>query len=34
MCVVSTEYRPTTSWLSLSISTALVKVPPTSMPMR
>src|SRR5689334_13270005 len=32
--VVSTENRPTTSWVALSISTALVKVPPTSIPMR
>ncbi len=33
-CVVSTEWRPTTSRVALSISTALVNVPPTSMPMR
>ena len=33
-CVVSTECRPTTSRVALSISTALVNVPPTSMPMR
>ena len=32
--VVSTENRPTTSWVALSIRTALVKVPPTSMPIR
>jgi hypothetical protein len=33
-CVVGTTTWPMISWLSLSSSTALVKVPPTSMPMR
>src|SRR5690348_14690151 len=33
-CVVGTAYRPTTCSVALSIRTALVKVPPTSIPIR